>query len=241
MKTNPKSNSIALTLVEILIVIAIFGILAALLFPVFDRVSKRAADAACLNNLRILGSGMFAATGDNNGRFPNITSGSGSAGRQWDAQIAPYLGIDLGQNVNIRTPFVCPAGKIYSGNPSIRLSRNLSYGYNTRVGSDAGGSGRLATIQEPSKLILIADRELTEGTNENYVTLAGGNGAIFISDTASRFAVLPYDRHGGSINILFADGHAAPRQRLGRQVGSFPENAPRGVRYRNDGPLSPQE
>ncbi len=240
-KPNANSAARAFTLVELLIVIAVVAILIALVFPIFNRMSKRGADAACLNNLRILGYGMFAAVAENNGRFPLIVPNPSSAGRQWDAQIAPYLDINLSQNKNIRTPFVCPAAKVFSGNPDIGLSRNLSYGYNTRVGNDVLGSGRPAVIQEPSKLILIADRELTEGSNESYVTLAGANSAIFIADSASRYAVLPYERHGGHIHILFADGHVAPRQKLGRSAGGFPENAPRGVRYYNTGPLSPEE
>lgn len=240
---RPKNISThrAVTLVEILFVIAIVAVLAALILPVSNMLRKRGADAACLNNLRVIGSGMFAAAAENNGRFPEIVPNPSSAGKQWDAQIAPFLGIDLSMNRNIRTPFVCPGAKVYSGNPSINLSRNLSYGYNTRVGNDVLGSGRPAAIQEPSKLLLIADRELTEGSNENYVTLAGANSAIFVSDSASRYAVLPYERHGGHIHILFADGHVAARQKLGRVAGGFPANAPRGVRYYNTGPLSPEE
>jgi len=244
MKTNPLSTkhaSSGFSLVEVLVVIAVLAVLASLLFPFVQKARSRALDVGCLNNLRILGSGMFAAVAENNGRFPEIVPNPSSAGKQWDAQIAPYLDINLSQNINVRTPFVCPAAKVYSGNSSIRLSRNLSYGYNTRVGSDSGGSARPAAIQEPSKLILLADRELSEGSNESYVTLAGSNSAIFIADSASRLAVLPYERHGGKINILFADGHVAPRAKLDRTEGSFTANWPRGVRFYNGGPLSPSE
>jgi len=236
-----KNRQHAFTLMELLVVIAIIAILAALIFPVLQKMSKRSADAACIHNLRTLAVGMFAFAAENNGRLPDIPPNPSSAGRQWDVQIAKYLNIDLTLNTDTRTPFVCPAGIVYSGNPNIKLSRNLSYGYNTRVGNDSAGSGRLVTIQEPSKLVVIADRELTAGSNENYVTLAGSNAAIFIGDSTSRFEVLPYVRHGDHIHILFADGHVAARQKLGRAVGGFPENAPRGVRYYNTGPLSPQE
>ncbi|MDF2440792.1 MAG: hypothetical protein JWN98_1776 [Abditibacteriota bacterium] len=59
------------TLVEILLVLAIIGILAALLLPVFNSVRGRARQAACASNLRQIGLGVTMYTQDNDGRYPH--------------------------------------------------------------------------------------------------------------------------------------------------------------------------
>jgi len=55
----------AFTLVELLIVIGIIGILAALLLPVLSSAKKRARKVHCLNNLRQIGVGVTMYTGEN--------------------------------------------------------------------------------------------------------------------------------------------------------------------------------
>ena len=44
------------TLIELLVVIAIVAILAAILFPVFSRAQSKAMQAACINNLKQIGT-----------------------------------------------------------------------------------------------------------------------------------------------------------------------------------------
>jgi len=64
----------AFTLLELLVVIAIIAILAALLLPVLNSAKRKAAQAACLNNLKQLGLGMEIYVGDNGDAFPGIAS-----------------------------------------------------------------------------------------------------------------------------------------------------------------------
>lgn len=56
------------TLVELLVTIAIIGILAALLLPALSGAKRRSFKAVCLNNLRQIGIGMTAYAGDNRDR-----------------------------------------------------------------------------------------------------------------------------------------------------------------------------
>jgi general secretion pathway protein G len=65
-----KSHRRAFTLVELLVVIAVIAILAAVLFPVFARAKDRASQAQCLSNLRQLGLGIQNYQDDWDGRFP---------------------------------------------------------------------------------------------------------------------------------------------------------------------------
>lgn len=58
------------TLVEILIVLAIVGILAALLFPAFFLARGKARQMSCASNLRQIGLGVMMYIQDNDGRYP---------------------------------------------------------------------------------------------------------------------------------------------------------------------------
>ena len=58
------------TLVEILIVLAIIGILAALLFPAFFMARNKARQMSCASNLHQIGLGVMMYVQDNDGRYP---------------------------------------------------------------------------------------------------------------------------------------------------------------------------
>lgn len=58
------------TLIELLTVIAIIGILAAILIPVAARVREQARRAACASNLRQCGAALHLFANDNFGRLP---------------------------------------------------------------------------------------------------------------------------------------------------------------------------
>ena len=64
----------AFTLLELLVVIAIIAILASLLLPVLSAAKKRAAQAACINDLNQLGLGMHMYIDDSSGIFPGMAS-----------------------------------------------------------------------------------------------------------------------------------------------------------------------
>ncbi len=84
----------AFTLLELLVVIAVIGILAALMLPVLGRVKQRAADAACLSNLRQIGIAMTLYQNDFGGKYPMKVSLRSSPGAPpgndiaWDSLIA---------------------------------------------------------------------------------------------------------------------------------------------------------
>src|SRR6185437_16196027 len=61
----------AFTLIELLMVIAIIGVLAALLFPAFSRAKFKSRNVICLNQLRQLGIATRLYTDENNNLLPS--------------------------------------------------------------------------------------------------------------------------------------------------------------------------
>ena len=63
------------TLIEMLVVIAIIAILAAILFPVFSRARETARRTVCLSNLQQIGAAIAIYEGDAGGFLPTWSLG----------------------------------------------------------------------------------------------------------------------------------------------------------------------
>lgn len=81
------------TLIEVLVVIAIIAILAAVLFPVFSRAKAAARDAQALSNLKQLGTGMALYASSFDDVLPPAATFSAGGERTfepWQFTIYPY-------------------------------------------------------------------------------------------------------------------------------------------------------
>ena len=85
------------TLVEILVVVAIIGILVALMLPAIQQARESARKTQCANNLKQIGLGMHAYLGTHKAFPPGYTSkvlpdhDDGGPGWAWGARIMPYI------------------------------------------------------------------------------------------------------------------------------------------------------
>jgi len=92
-KTSCLKRNARFTLIELLIVIAVIAILAAMLLPSLKRAKETARKILCASNLKSATLGFLNYGSDNNGMAPHThNSWPSSTVEQYEAQLQSYLG-----------------------------------------------------------------------------------------------------------------------------------------------------
>jgi len=151
-----RSKPQGFTLIELLVVIAIIAILAAILFPVFQKVRENARRTSCLSNMKQLGIGFTQYVQDSNERYPCVTA------------VAPNPGY-VGGWANMIYPFVKSTGVYACPDDSVtkksvtsggRVSYCMNYAIWNNDFSVASRGLKLSLFTAPSTTVL-----LYEGTS----------------------------------------------------------------------------
>lgn len=180
----PRRSRAGFTLAEILVVVAVIGILAALGISSFGSAADKAQDAKCLNNLKQLYLASQSFAQDNNNDTPIVRD------NYWHRRVISYLVPGTGPatfqqgpgkpnyNPNNFRHFVCPRDT----NP---LHGVLSYGMNQLANK------KFSAL--PGRMILIGDVPSGQFTLAPHLPAKDRGSA----------------RHGGKFdNFVFVDGHA---------------------------------
>jgi prepilin-type N-terminal cleavage/methylation domain-containing protein/prepilin-type processing-associated H-X9-DG protein len=183
------------TLVELLIVIAIVAIFAAILLAVFPQGREMARQAACVSGVKqiVAAANMYAH--DHDRRFiPAMTRGGshGARGYTWCVIIQPYL-----ENEEILICTNDPDPRATEDFVCLPHSYGLNYRYtqNTAFGWSPGAlTSKLTNVDQHSKRILLFEMG----------SLPRDPGASYAAHRLSRVAA----RHRDRAVFGFIDGHA---------------------------------
>ncbi|MFA6960711.1 MAG: type II secretion system protein [Opitutaceae bacterium] len=179
----------AFTLVELLTVIAIVGILAALVMVSVGRVRQGAKTALCASNLRQLYVGTQLFAQDNRNLLPALYYEK------------PWYTVLRDGYLHDEKVFFCPSSSI---EPAFN-STAISYGWNIYLdkGVNVAPHLQVRNITNAKELILMGDSQDEAGQQRLYIQY--GNGTL-----------LAGARHNESVNVVHADGSLAcvPKQAL---------------------------
>src|SRR5438067_151044 len=131
-----RRSSRAFTLIELLIVIAIIAILAAILFPAFAQAREKARQTACLSNLHQIGLGTLMYAQDYDENIVHTELG-GDTGQEyfWGDMLAPYL-----KNHDI---LACPSANLrvqFDSVTKTSVQWTYNYGINDIIAADCASS-----------------------------------------------------------------------------------------------------
>ncbi|MDF3056964.1 MAG: type secretory pathway, pseudopilin PulG [Rariglobus sp.] len=217
---TPSANaSHGFTLVELLTVIAIVGILAAILVPVVGRIRESARTSNCVSHLKGTGAAFQLYAADNKGLYPALrfqTKNKGVTGTNptednWQVELSPYQSRtvnDLGKlNAGSDSYVFCPEFVArYESDPRWKstISTTAGYGMNANLGTGANVWDlrfKAALIPQPARTILVGD------SAAYYLNVSGS----WSPSTANLGGYSSGDpvRHAGKAGYLYADGHVA--------------------------------
>jgi len=207
----PTAHS-GFTLIELLTVIAIVGVLAAILIPVIGSVRDKAKIAQCTSNLRQMGTAINLYTSDHNGKYPGpswVTIRHDLTYRSPSLEyhplshfIAPYLGLVItqeqrGQAFVLETA-ICPMFEENYGPPAGTVANEGQYQrLSDESQSPFGGRQDDGNFDEPITIYNV-EQELNKPSAQII--------SIHTADESGGYG-LGEPIYNGSRNYLFLDGH----------------------------------
>ena len=203
------------TLIELLIVIAIIAILAAILLPYLAKARLAAHRTTCATNLRQIGSALLLYAADAQDYLPQDDSNSG-VGITWDEWLGlgSYDGRRLTMDEAWANPqkifqinklYQCPADRrMLENRRSYSANRSACYDYirtDLRHGAFPGPvSMKVNRIPRPSGTFAISERH-------SAGNLLGSDASCTVDYPYQQIPGNGVEYHNGRVNWLFVDGH----------------------------------
>jgi prepilin-type N-terminal cleavage/methylation domain-containing protein/prepilin-type processing-associated H-X9-DG protein len=180
----------AFTLVELLIVIAIIAILAALLLPALSRAHENARQTKCASNLRQIALGVFLYADEHEDTFP-AQPGDGLPVRAAGGDGRNYYDLLMPTLANPRV-WDCPSATL----TGLGAVGYMSYHMNGRIITTNGL--KTGAVAFPSLTLLMNDA----GEKRRW------DRAFLRPDQTGGYSYdLPISNHNGGGNVAFIDGH----------------------------------
>jgi prepilin-type N-terminal cleavage/methylation domain-containing protein/prepilin-type processing-associated H-X9-DG protein len=213
-----NSSRRAFTLTEILVVIAVVGLLAAILFPVLNRVRANSRTSTCSSNLRQIGVALSLYRTDNSGLYPPVVTLESSPTPS-NGQGVKTQGTWL-MSLNLRSPLLCPDVDLSLKDKEPDLlpflsgyaaNFNLTRYLGTRAQPILAGRSDIR-LRYPSLTVAAFDaRPLIYGLSEPDALLSNNDMTRAARAIAYENEILKLSpaatRHQDGANYLFGDGH----------------------------------
>ena len=223
MSLSTSRSRTGFTLIELLVVIAIIAILAAILFPVFQKVRENARRTQCLSNMKQIGLALIQYNQDYDENYPSGVSGAiaqGKAGIGWAGSVQPYS-----KSIQL---FTCPddsaKGGVYNGFAYYAVS----YAMNFYVANQA-----LAQVAAPATCVLASESTGSVtylGYTDEGISETGAGYITFSPVTVGT----PGGKDDGSGNAYSGSGVDATNRTLSYVSTSNTVNATGGSQARHD-------
>jgi len=178
----------AFTLVELMVVLAILGILSVAGAVAAKVGTERANAIRCLSNVRDVGTAMHLYIGEHNGRMPDTSHSRAEDGSSlsWTKTLADYL-----------------SGDFISRCPSSKSPSPVTYGWNDLLTDSSGAGIPVVGISKPSTTLVLA--EVADSYPSEHFHFASARTRVTFNQFKASVAV---EIHTKGANYLFADGHA---------------------------------
>ncbi len=157
----------AFTLVELLVVVAIIGVLVAILLPVLGKTREVARQTSCQNNHRQIFFTAQFYTSDW-GYEPTFVDSSGPQEMSWEYTLPPYVNLTRNSLFRTQSIFTCPSHRCRNNSPWAMVPPysnvpgyfGSSYGLNFHFSiSYFSGLVTPAMVRYPTKLIYFGEHD----------------------------------------------------------------------------------
>jgi prepilin-type N-terminal cleavage/methylation domain-containing protein len=179
----------AFTVIELIVVVGIISILAAVSLPIYTTAIRHANCSRCVANMHMLALAFISYSYDNDGQLP----GRVTTGNKWPTLLLPYVNNDASVYVDPGDPVASkiPLSQLVTNDPN--NSSFIFNGFND-LGAESNSNLQVDISKVPSSTILLGEQD------------AGGDNFYLDVNDGDQDKVLDKTAYFGGANYAFTDG-----------------------------------